>query len=154
MDKKAAVDSKHELGKEQNQILAAQIGSQQELKNRELDQKQESDIATLQLEIKKLAEAQTDNLTKMKVDFEREMADRMKDLQIAELNATVTHHANVSKTAQAQAKDVKQQAAQASKPKPVVDPTLSKSIVALAKQVSDLMIEEQTQESPRHSNTG
>lgn len=101
-NKMAAVQSKHELGKEQNAILAGQIQSQEAINARKLDQEQSKDIADLQLELKRIADDNAKFMAEQRKAWEQEMADRMKDLHIAELNAAVKRQSDMTKLVSAQ----------------------------------------------------
>ncbi len=133
-DKANAIASKHELGKEQNQILAAQIQNTATQKAQDSSQKEVQSNRDLFVEMQKMAQTQAESNKKMLADFETSMNDRLKDLQIAELNATVTHHANQAKAAEKQASTAEKQA-KATEPQATAK--ITKAITDLGKKVED-----------------
>lgn len=137
-NKQAAVQSKHELGKEQNAILAGQIQTQEAIAARKLDQEQSQAIADLQLQLKQMADDNAKFMAEQRAAFAREMDDRMKELHIAELNAAVKRQADMTKLVSAQ------KAPPAPKPDKV-GPQLVKMITALEKMVKGEIAEMKTE---------
>jgi len=148
-DKANAIASKHELGKEQNMILAAQIQQGATQKAQESSQKEVQSARDLFLEMQKLGQQQEQANKKMQADFVNQMNALMKDMEIANLNATVSHHANQVKAAEKQATlAASEKKAALAKPqqdtvkitKAIQD--VAQKVVAVSKEVMELKKEE------------
>ena len=140
-DKANAIASKHMLGKEQNAILAAQIEQTASQKAKDSSQKEVQSNRDLFIEMQKLGQEQEQANKKMQADFMQNMQTMMKDMEIAHLNATVTHHANQAKSAEKQAQ-LSVSESKAAKAKPQQDTAkITKAIQDVADKVADVSSE-------------
>ena len=152
-DKQTALQVKHELGKEQNAILAAQIEQTATQHAKDSSQKEVQSNRDLFLEMQKLGEQQAQANKKAMEDFDKHMRDTMKDMEIAHLNATVTSHANQAKLAEKQASVSKEQA-KATAPEAIVKITktiqdMAQQVVAVSKEVMELKEEVVKDDKPK-----
>lgn len=151
-DKKNAIMSKHELGKEQNQILAAQIQQTATKHAQDSSQKEVQSNRELFLEMQKLGEQQAQANRKAMQEFEQNMQDRLKDLEIASLNAAVKHHDNQAKSAEKLAA-LSVSESKIAKAKPQLETAkITKAIEEVAKKVVSLsseVMELKKEEAPK-----
>lgn len=133
-DKANAIASKHELGKEQNQILAKQIEQTAMQKAADSSHKEVQSNRDLFIEMQKLGVAQEEANKKMQADFSTHMSAMMKDMEIANLNAAVAHHANQTKAAEKQTQTAQKQAI-AIVATPADTEKITKAIDSVAKKV-------------------
>lgn len=96
-EKMSAIQVKHELGKEQNAILAQQIGTQDQQHGQNLEQKERESVRDMMIEMKKMGMEQQQALMTARKEMQIDMDNRMKDMQIAQLNAEVKSSADRNK---------------------------------------------------------
>lgn len=152
-DKANAIASKHELGKEQNQILAAQIEQTATKHAQDSSQKEVQSHRDMFLSMQQLAQQQAADNKKAIEDFDRHMRDSLRELEIAHLNASVTHHANEAKSAEKKAVYAEKQAksdapAQAAKMTKTLQ-DLATKVAAVSKEVTVLKEEEMKPKEPK-----